>query len=157
MPLQGHEIVLDLAILRHHPPSLRIRDTMPRSDLAAAASRCPCGTPFQSSPQVVAASAPAMRCSRLTSPLLCAVGDLLHVLHGHLQRSLPPHARPGISCSARSSPCPALTAPTEQDEGMCVYHLNFIPEARPEIFGSRDIRWCVIERRWALHFARDVG
>mmetsp|Transcript_24334 Transcript_24334/g.55906 ORF Transcript_24334/g.55906 Transcript_24334/m.55906 type:complete len:302 (-) Transcript_24334:61-966(-) len=33
-----------------------------------------------------------------------------------------------------------------QDKGHCIYYLHYIPEARPEIHGCRDIRWCVAER-----------
>jgi hypothetical protein len=33
-----------------------------------------------------------------------------------------------------------------QDVGMCFYHLNFLPAARSEVHGCRDVRWCIIER-----------
>uniref|UniRef100_A0A7S0DVR7 Uncharacterized protein n=1 Tax=Hanusia phi TaxID=3032 RepID=A0A7S0DVR7_9CRYP len=33
-----------------------------------------------------------------------------------------------------------------QDAGMCFYHLNYIFETQSDIYGCRDIRWCVIER-----------
>ena len=33
-----------------------------------------------------------------------------------------------------------------QDQGMCFYNLNYLPAARPEVHGCRDVRWCVIER-----------
>ena len=78
----GQEILLDLAILR-----------------------CPCGTPFQASPQSAICS---MCCS--------------------------------ATCSAA---CHKVFC---QDMHKCVYHLNFIPEAQPEVMGCRDIRWCVMER-----------
>jgi hypothetical protein len=33
-----------------------------------------------------------------------------------------------------------------QDQGMCIYSLNFMPTARSDVHGCRDIRWCIIER-----------
>jgi len=33
-----------------------------------------------------------------------------------------------------------------QDAGMCFYHHNYIFETQSDIYGCRDIRWCVIER-----------
>jgi len=42
--------------------------------------------------------------------------------------------------------CAACHRTYIQDKGHCIYHLNYIPEARPEIHGCRDIRWCVAER-----------
>ena len=75
---------------------LRRLNTGQEMMLNLATLRCPCGTPFQSSPQ----SAICSMCCTATCSAAC-------------------HK---VFC---------------QDTKMCVYHLNFIPEAQPEVIGSR--------------------